>query len=469
MAQATNKQFHSDEPERSAPIPSRETGHFTMVAQHLFRHWMTVLSDRAWKALCIVIDHTWSYHQQQAFISLSTFKRELGLPPGPDEPVYRVLRELFFFRVLAVSNERGKRGMKAYFITETALTTHTPLVVQRGKLYVTTHTGLVELLTLREGFSSPQVKGSPHMELVVKLYPIVDQARQEESPYDSRHGAKYTVKDTSKKRIDTPSVQLGRSALERGREQQKVKKEPEREDAPLPSATLPQTQPATVDIARDVEEELEDIWGRPHFPDEDDLKRLLDGLRREAEHASMPGVSQKKYAEIRAVRAEYVRKKNASIRAYQQMQAAYQPTIDEQINSTPAESGASGLWDEPEQTSKQDEEELGQEHPALSPSEWQAAVVQAEQRLAAQVQKVAALREASAEAKQLHGFGSQEWSEAESHRRQAIRFQQNLEDDLQAKRELCNQAGVPLSAEEEADPCPSLGRGRSWRFRAGSR
>lgn len=206
----------------------------------------------------------------------------------------------------------------------------------------------------------------------------------------------------------------GYLVLESERLQQKVGRKPEREDASHPSVASPQeTQPATVTVASHVEEEeLEDAWGRPHFPDEDDLKRLLDGLRREAEHASMPGVSQKKYAEIRAVRAEYVRKKNASIRAYQQMQAAYQPTIDEQINSTPAESGASELWDEPEQTSKQDEEELGQEHPALSPSEWQAAVVQAEQRLAAQVQKVAALREASAEAKQLHGFGSQEWSEA---------------------------------------------------------
>jgi hypothetical protein len=445
-----NEQCSPDEPERPAPIPGKDTGHFTMVAQHLFRSWMPVLSDRAWKALCIVIDHTWSYHQQQAFISLSMFKRELGLPPGQDEPVYRVLRELFFFRVLGVSNERGKRGVKAYFITETALTTHTPLVVQKGKVYVTTHTGLVELLTLRERFSSPHVKGSPHMRLVVKLCPIADQASQEAPPRDSRYGAKYTAQDTDKDKTDIPSVQPEYVALESGREQQEVKRKPKREDASPLSGVSPQAQSAMTAVASNAEEEeLEDIWGRPHFPGEDDLKRLLDGLRREADKVSMPGVAKKTYAEIQAVQAEYMRKKNASIRAYQQMQAAYQPVIDEPTGFAPTGPEEKEQWDETEQAPEQDEQ-TGEDDPVMTPADLLSAVAQAEQRLAAQVQKVTTLQAASAEARRLYGFGSREWIEAESRRRQAVVLQHHLEDDLQEKRDQYNQAGVPLSAEGEA-------------------
>jgi hypothetical protein len=453
-----NKQYSPDESERLAPIPGKDTGNFTMVAQHLFRYWMPVLSDRAWKALCIVIDHTWGYHQQQAFISLSTFKRELGLPPGQDEPVYRVLRELFFFQVLGVSNERGKRGIKAYFITETTLTTYTPLVVQEGKLYVTTHMGLVELHTLREGFSSPQESSSPHTEFVVKLYPIADQPRQEWSPRDSRQKAKYTAKDTDKDETDTLSVQPERIALEREGEQQEVKKKPQRKDTPLPRTPSPQeTQPALVTEASYAEEEeLEDIWGRTHFPGEDDLKRLLDGLRREAAYVSMPGVAQKKYAQIQAVRAEYVRKKNASIQAYQQMQATYNSTVDESRDALSAEPEAMERWDEPEQVPEPDEER-DREHPALHPDDLLTAVAQAEQRLATQAQEVAALRAASAEAKRQYGFGSPEWGKAESRKRQAITLQQHLEDELQSKRDQCHQAGVPLSAAGEAVPLPFKG------------
>lgn len=135
------------------------------------------------------------------------------------------------------------------------------------------------------------------------------------------------------------------------------------------------------------------------------------------------------------------------------MQAAYQSVIDEPIDPAPAEPEAMERWDEPEQMPELIEEVRG-EDPALNPANLLAAAAQAEQRLAAQVREVIALRSASTEAKRQYGFGS---LKAESRRRHAVKFQQHLEDEFQAKCQECNQADVPPLAEGEVVPLPFTG------------
>ncbi len=132
-----------------APLPSGEAG-FTAIPHPVFRHWMAILSGDAFQALCCAIDRTWGWQKQEEYISLSDFKRYMGIPPKHDEKVYRALRELFFFGLIA-EGKRGKRNEKSYFVTMRVLdTTSIVLVVKNDRLYVSTNTMLVELLTLRE-------------------------------------------------------------------------------------------------------------------------------------------------------------------------------------------------------------------------------------------------------------------------------------------------------------------------------
>jgi hypothetical protein len=183
-----------------APIPSAETKNFTMVHHVAFRRWMAVLSPEAWEALCTVIDRTWGYQEQEAPISLSDFKRYMGVPPSQDVVVYRALRELFFFHLIG-EGKKGLRGEKSYFVTENLLTTNVALVVRESKIYIQlkfgTNVGLVELLTLRKVIYYPPVSSPTNAPLVLKEWLTVYETAPEDAPRKSKQEAKYTSLNTS--------------------------------------------------------------------------------------------------------------------------------------------------------------------------------------------------------------------------------------------------------------------------------
>lgn len=215
MAWLTSEKEMSDQENRPehtpAPLPSGEAG-FTAISHPILRYWMAILSGDAFKALLFVIDRTWGWQKQEEYISLSDFKKYMGLPMNHDEAVYRALHELLFFQVIG-EGKRGKRREKSYFVTLLALnTTRIPLVEKEGRWYLTTPNGaLVELLTLRKELHSHHVRSGTNHTLVTTQSVFARQTRDEAARRKSSQRAKETslkkkVKDTEERHLRAPTV-----------------------------------------------------------------------------------------------------------------------------------------------------------------------------------------------------------------------------------------------------------------------
>lgn len=201
------------EPSQPAPIPSKETGDYMRVYNCIFRVWMPVLSGEAFKALCCLIDRTWAWGKQEEYISITDFTRALGIPPTHRPVVMRALRELSVFGLIG-EGKPGKRKEKAYFITNRILTSNPTLLVDKGRVCLSSNGRLLELVTLRYMIWYPPVTSGSNAPLLDIDSLIAQHANAQAAPQKSKRRAKdisskTSLKDTNKDIPPSATLQAG--------------------------------------------------------------------------------------------------------------------------------------------------------------------------------------------------------------------------------------------------------------------